>query len=172
VRTAVAVVAFLLSLFSGISPAQNLLTPKSVVIFLDDLHIDFQNTPKLRTGFKQATQRLLAAGRQVAMVSDGPSDVSIRPTNDGTALSQIANRIAGAGLKPTETANPSPTVAADVKRREATAEETLQSILRSPGIDAILYVTERQMQPIAAAIPIVMTRPEGMEAAVAELFSR
>jgi hypothetical protein len=59
-----------------------------------------------------------------------------------------------------------------MKRREAIAQETLQSILRSPGIDAILYVTERQMQAIAAAIPIVITRPEGMEAAVAELFSR
>ena len=111
-------------------------------------------------------------GRAVAIVSDGASSVSIRPTNDGTALSQIANRISGGGLKPTETANQTPTVAADLKRREAIAEETLQSILRSPGIAAVPYVTERQMQPIPAAIPIVITRSEGMEAAVAELFSR
>ena len=101
-----------------------------------------------------------------------PSSVSIRPTHDGTPLSQIANRIFGASLKSIETANPTPTVAADMKRRETIAEETLQSILRSPGIDAILYVTERQLQPIAAAVPIVVTRPEGMDAAIVELLAR
>jgi len=146
--------------------------PRAVVIFLDDFHIDFQNTPKLRTGFKRATERLVAAGRAVAVVSDGLSSVSIRPTNDSIALSQIANRISGGGLKSTETANPTPTVAADMKRREAIAEETLQGVLRTAGLEAILYVTERQWQPIAAAVPIVVTRPEGMDVAIVEVLSR
>ena len=146
--------------------------PRAVVIFLDDFHIDFQNTPNLRTGFKQGTARLLAAGRAVGVVSDGPSAVSTRPTNDSTVLSQIATRISGSGLKPGETTSPTPTVAADMKRREALAEETLQGVLRVAGLQAILYVTERQLQPIAAAVPIVVTRPEGIDAAIVELLSR
>ena len=144
----------------------------AVVIFLDDLHINFQSTPKLRTGLKQATSRLLAAGRAVAIVSDGTSSISIRPTNDTTALSQIANRISGGGLKPSETTNPTSAISAEMKRRVAMADETLQSVLRVDGVEAILYVTERQLQPIAAAVPIVVTRPEEMDGAVGELLSR
>ena len=97
------IVAIVASLFSSPAFGQDGNAPKSVVIFLDDFHIDFRNTPK---------------------------------------------------------------------RREALAEETLQSVLRVAGVEAILYVTERQMQPFAAAVPIIVTPPEGMDAAVAELLSR
>ena len=38
----------------------------TVLIFLDDLHIEFRNTPRLRAGLRQATERLLAAGRTIA----------------------------------------------------------------------------------------------------------
>jgi hypothetical protein len=59
-----------------------------------------------------------------------------------------------------------------MKRREALAEETLLSVLRLAGIEAIVYVTERQMPPRAAAVPIIVTRPEGMDVAIADLLSR
>ena len=166
------ILAAVASLFTSATMGQDRITPRPVLIFLDDLHIEFQNTPKLRTGFLRATERLLAAGRTVAIVSDGSSSVSIRPTNDATALSQIANRISGGGLKPSETTSPTPDITAEMKRRVAIAGETLQSVLRVEGLEAILYVTEGQTEPKSAGIPILMTRPEGMEAAVAELLSR
>jgi len=165
-------IAVLAAPFTLPAMGQDRPTPSAVMIFLDDFHIAFQSTPGLRTGFKGATSRLLAAGRVVAVVSDGPSSVSIRQTNDPTALSLIANRIMGSGLKPSERTDPSPAMTSEMKRREAIADETLQSVLHVEGLGAILYVTERQMQPIVAAIPVVMTRPGGMEEAVAELLRR
>jgi len=143
----------------------------TVLIFLDDLHIDFKSTPSLRTGIIHATDRVLAAGRTIAMVSDGTSSVAIRPATERTPLLQVANRISGAGLKPSETANPTPAIAADVRRREAAAEMTFQSAVGAIRLTGIIYVTERSTQPPAVSIPIVVTRPEGMDAAVAELLS-
>jgi len=51
------------------------------------------------------------------------------------------------------------------------AEARLESSLSVVGFEGIVYVTERQMQPIAATIPVVITRPEAMDAAVAQLLS-
>lgn len=144
---------------------------RTVLVFLDDLHIDFQNTPKLRTGIVHATDRLLAAGRTVAVVSDGTSEVTIRPTTDRTLLLQVANRISGGGLKPSETANPTPAITADVRRREREADMTLQDALSAFPVEGIVYVTERPAQPAGVAVRIVVTRPEGMDAAVAELLT-
>jgi hypothetical protein len=59
---AVTVVAFPVSLFSGVLAAQNRPAPKSVVIFLDDFHIDFQNTPKLRTGIQTSDGAIVGSG--------------------------------------------------------------------------------------------------------------
>jgi len=143
----------------------------TVLIFLDDLHIDFRNTPRLRTGIIQATERLLAAGRTIAMVSDGASSVAIRPTNERTTLLQAANRISGVGLKASETANPTPAITADMRRREVDAETTFRNAVTGLRLAGIVYVTERTAQPAGVSIPIVMTRPEGMDAAAAEILS-
>jgi hypothetical protein len=144
---------------------------RTVLLFLDDLHIDFQNTPKLRTGIVHTTDRLLAAGRTVAVVSDGASEVTIRPTTDRTLLLQVANRIAGGGLKASETANPTPAITADVRRRVAEADMIFQNALSAFPVAGIVYVTERPAQPAGVAVRIVVTRPEGMDAAVAQLLT-
>jgi hypothetical protein len=143
----------------------------TVLIFLDDLHIEFRNTPRLRTGLRQATERLLAAGRPITMVSDGPSSVSIRATTETTVLLPIANRISGSGLKPSETENPTPTITAEMRRRELEAETTFQDAVRAAPLAGIVYVTEREIPPLAVSVPLVVTRPEGMDAAVAQLLS-
>ena len=142
----------------------------TVLIFLDDLHIEFRSTPRLRTGLRQATERLLAAGRSIAMVSDGSSSVSIRATIETTVLLPVANRISGSGLKPSETENPTPTTTAEMRRRESVAETTLRDAAAFP-LAGIVYVTERQTPPLAVSVPIVVTRPDGMDAAVAQLLS-
>lgn len=144
---------------------------RTVLFFIDDLHIEFRNTPRLRTGMRQATERLLGAGGAVAVISDGGSSITIRPTHESAPLLQVANRIAGGGLRADETASPTPAITADMKRRESVADATFQSTLTMEGLEGILYVTERQMQPIQGTIPVVVTRPEGMDAAVAQLLS-
>jgi hypothetical protein len=165
------ILAALMSLLTSPTMGQDRPAPRSVVIFIDDFYIQFQNTPTLRRGVLQAVARLLAAGRLVGMASDGPSSISVPLTSDSGRLLAVANRLSGSGLRADVTADPTPAITADLKRRETIADETLQSLLRYTGIDAILYVTERQIQPISAAIPIVITRPKGMEAAVAEFLS-
>lgn len=100
------IIAAIASLVASVALGQD--ANRTVLIFLDDLHIEFRNTPRLRTGLHQATERLLTAGRPIAMVSDGPSSISIRATTEATLLLPVANRISGSGLKPSETQNPTP----------------------------------------------------------------
>jgi len=147
-------------------------TARTVLVFFDDLHIEFANTGRLRTGVRQATERLLAAGRTVAMVSDGRSSVAIRPTNESATLLQVANRITGGGLKASEIADPTPAITADINRRDTVAQAAFRDVLTSIPLTGILYVTEREIQPTGVTIPIVITRPEGMDAAVIALLSR
>ena len=158
---------------SADTSGQDRATPQTVLLFIDDLHIGFASTPKLRTGVRQATERLLASGRSVALVSDGTSSVVIQATTDTTPLSDVARKITGAGLKPSEIANPTPAVAADMARRESTAQTVLQRTIAAMRPDAVIYVTERQPQPtVVATIPVVVTRPEAMEAAAVAPPSR
>ena len=90
--------------------------------------------------------------------------------HQSATLVQLANRIAGGGLRPEETVDPTPSIIADMKRREALADTTWQSVLTTAGVGGILYVTERQVQPTTGSVRVVVTRPEGMDAAAAELL--
>lgn len=135
------IIAAIASLVASVALGQD--ANRTVLIFLDDLHIEFRNTPRLRTGLHQATERLLTAGRPIAMVSDGPSSISIRATTEATLLLPVANRISGSGLKPSETQNPTPTITVERRRRESDAETTFQDAVRAAPLAGIVYVTER-----------------------------
>jgi hypothetical protein len=168
---AACIVAALGSLVASVTFGQDTNANRTVLIFLDDLHIEFRNTPSLRTGIHRAIERLLAAGRAIAIISDGPSSVAIRPTIESAPLLQVANRITGGGLTASDVANPTPAITADIMRRQAVAGQTFQSSLSAVRLEGILYVTERQTGPTPVSTPFVITRPEGMDAAVAELLS-
>ena len=114
----VCILAIITTLGSSIGFGQDANSKGAVLIFLDDLHIEFRNTPRLRTGLRQAVERVLAAGRDVAIVSDGPSSVAVRPTKERALLLPVANRISGGGLKAEEMADPTPATAADIRQRE------------------------------------------------------
>src|SRR3954470_12157718 len=134
-------------LFSGAVRGQDRAERNVVLLFVDDLHIDFANTPRLRTGVRQATERLLASGRSVGLVSDGASSILIQPTNEPTPFLDVARRIAGSGLKRSELDNPTPALWADVARREATAQTILRRTTEAMRPDVVLYVTGRDTQP-------------------------
>lgn len=153
--------------------AQDRATPKAVVVFLDDFHILFRDTPRLRTAMKRIRERLMTAGWSFAMVSDGPSSISIPLTTDPTILLGFENRVSGSGLTPEELANSTPDTEREIARRDRIARETLQSVAANfqdsaatVQLRAVLYITQRAFIPTGLTIPVVVTKPEGVEAAL------
>jgi VWFA-related protein len=72
------------------------------LLFVDDLHMDFQQTPRIRELFRKMLKNLIHDGDMWGMVSTGTSSISIDLTYDRALLDDAINRISGNGLKPTE----------------------------------------------------------------------
>lgn len=72
------------------------------LIFVDDLHLDFRNTGRLRTLVRTILQDLPAEGEAVAMFASGPSRVSITPTTDRALLDNEVRKLTGNGLRPAD----------------------------------------------------------------------
>ena len=70
------------------------------LIFVDDFHLDFRNTGRIRELFKRITKELIHEGDMFGIVSTGPSSLSIDPTYDLKRLDQAINKITGSGLAP------------------------------------------------------------------------
>src|SRR5881227_846922 len=70
------------------------------LFFVDDLHMDFHNTGRIRDLFKRIEKNLLHDGDQWAMVSSGPSSIAIDMTYDRNRFEEAIKKIAGNGLKP------------------------------------------------------------------------
>ena len=72
------------------------------LILVDDLHMDFRNTGRIRDLFKKISKELVHDGDMFAIVSTGPSSIAIDATYDRKRLDEAINKISGAGLKPDE----------------------------------------------------------------------
>jgi VWFA-related protein len=72
------------------------------IIFIDDLHLDFENTGRIRALFHQISEELIHDGDMFAVLSTGTSSIEIDPTYDRKRLAEAENKIAGGGLKPNE----------------------------------------------------------------------
>ena len=72
------------------------------IIFVDDLHLDFRNTGRIRDLFKRIATELVHEGDMFSVVSTGPSSIEIQPTYDRRRLEEARNKITGGGLKPQE----------------------------------------------------------------------
>jgi VWFA-related protein len=72
------------------------------LIFVDDLHLDFRNTPRIRDLFKKIGKELIHDGDMFGIVSSGPSSIAIDMTYDRKRIDEAANKIAGNGLKPSD----------------------------------------------------------------------
>jgi VWFA-related protein len=70
------------------------------MIFVDDLHLDFRNTGRIRELFKKISKELIHEGDMFGIVSTGPSSLSIELTYDRKRLDQAINKITGSGLAP------------------------------------------------------------------------
>ena len=70
------------------------------LIFVDDLHLDFRNTGRIRDLFKKISKELIHEGDMFGIVSTGPSSISIDLTYDRKRLDQAITKITGSGLAP------------------------------------------------------------------------
>ena len=72
------------------------------LIFVDDLHLDFRNTGRIRDLFKKISKELIHDGDMFGIVSTGPSSIAIDLTYDRKRLDEALDKISGAGLKPSD----------------------------------------------------------------------
>jgi len=72
------------------------------IFFLDDLHLDFRNTGRIRELMKKIRQQLVHEGDLFGIVSTGPSSIAIDMTYDLKRLDEAMNKISGAGLRPSD----------------------------------------------------------------------
>src|SRR5688572_20033794 len=72
------------------------------LIIVDDLHLDFRNTGRIRDLFKRVARTLVHEGDMFSIVSTGPSSLAIDPTYDRKVLDEAIKKITGNGLKPSD----------------------------------------------------------------------
>jgi VWFA-related protein len=72
------------------------------LLFVDDLHMDFRNTGRIRDLFKKISKELIHQDDMFGIVSTGPSSIAVDMTYDHKRLDEAINKIAGNGLKPDE----------------------------------------------------------------------
>ncbi len=75
------------------------------LFFVDDLHLQFQNTGRIRQLFKKVGQNLIHEGDLFGIVSSGPSSISIDMTYDRRRLEDAINKMTGSGMKPSDIIN-------------------------------------------------------------------
>jgi VWFA-related protein len=72
------------------------------LIFVDDLHLDFRNTGRIRDLFKRISKNLVHDGDMFGIVSTGPSSLAIDLTYDRQVLDSAIKKITGNGLRPND----------------------------------------------------------------------
>ncbi|HMF96711.1 MAG TPA: VWA domain-containing protein, partial [Vicinamibacterales bacterium] len=75
------------------------------LFFVDDLHLQFHNTGRVRELFKKISKELVHDGDMFGIVSSGPSSIAVDMTYDRSRLDEAIKKIAGNELKPTDIIN-------------------------------------------------------------------
>src|SRR6266705_1901418 len=87
------------------SRPRNDVSGRIFLFFVDDLHLQFHNTGRVRDLFKRISKELVHDGDMFGIVSSGPSSIAIDMTYDKTRLDEAIKKIAGSELKPTDIIN-------------------------------------------------------------------
>src|SRR5438034_1638745 len=72
------------------------------LFFVDDLHLQFHNTGRVRDLFKRISKELVHDGDMFGIVSSGPSSIAVDMTYDKSRLDESIKKIAGSELKPSD----------------------------------------------------------------------
>src|SRR5262245_2295088 len=104
-----------------------------ICFVVDDLHLDFRNTPRIRSLFKKMGDQLVHEGDLFGIVSTGTSSIAIDLTYDRSRIPEAANRITGGGMRPSEIVQQSAygETPAEVTHRAHVAFETALDLLRN-----------------------------------------
>jgi VWFA-related protein len=104
-----------------------------LLLFVDDLHLDFRNTGRIRDLFKKIATTLVHEGDLFGVVSTGPSSLAIDLTYDRRRLDEAIKRISGSGLKPSDILQAPETAdgPSEVKYRAHVAFSTAYDILQN-----------------------------------------
>ena len=103
------------------------------VFFVDDQHLQFHNTARVRQLFEKISKDLVHDGDMFGIVSSGPSSLSVQMTYDRNRLQEAIKKITGNELKPDEIINgPSgPGGPSEVRYRAHVAFSTVEETLRN-----------------------------------------
>jgi VWFA-related protein len=102
------------------------------LFFVDDLHLQFHNTGRVRELFKKISKELVHEGDMFGIVSSGPSSIAVDMTYDRSRLDEAIKKIAGNELKPTDIIN-GPSGAegpSEVRYRAHVAFSTVDDVLK------------------------------------------
>jgi len=104
------------------------------VFFVDDLHVQFGSTARVRELFKKISKQLIHDGDLFGIVSSGPSSISVQMTYDKRRLDEAINKMTGAELKPEEIIDQSgtaPGAPSEVRYRVGVAFKTVYDLLQN-----------------------------------------
>jgi len=103
------------------------------LIFVDDLHLDFRGTGRVKQLFKKIADTLVHDGDMFGIVSTGPSSIAIDMTYDRRRLDEAMRKISGSGLKPSDilSAPEGAEGPSEVRYRAHVAFSTASDILRN-----------------------------------------
>jgi len=101
------------------------------LFFVDDLHVQFAHSGRVRDLFKRIAKNLVHEGDLFGIVSSGPSSISIDMTYDRRRLDEAIAKMTGDGLKPSEIINGSSGAQgpAEIRYREQVAFKTMSEAL-------------------------------------------
>ena len=104
-----------------------------LLFFVDDLHLDFANTARLKQLFQKIAKELVHEGDMFGVVSTGTSSIAIDLTYDRKRLDEAINKMMGGALKPSEIiqASSGPNGPAELRYRAHVAFSTAYDVVRN-----------------------------------------
>lgn len=113
--------------------ARNDVSGRIFVFFVDDQHLQFHNTGRVRELFQNISKTLLKEGDMWGMVSSGPSSISIQMTYDKNRMQEAIKKITGNELKPQDIINggSGPGGPSEIRYRARVAFSTVEDTLRN-----------------------------------------
>jgi hypothetical protein len=154
-RVALVAVALAGLLAAPVATQQPAKTGRDVLVFIDDLHLDFRLTPRMRDLLKRLLLTgAIREGDRVGVVSTGYSSISEAPTLDRSVIESVINRVTGGGFRPEEVLEAiSPTGDdREVRKRAHVSLTTAYDAIRSfgrltAGRRAVIYVSNGHRLP-------------------------
>jgi VWFA-related protein len=103
------------------------------LFFVDDLHLQFANSGRVRELFKKVAKELVHEGDLFGIVSSGPSSIAIDMTYDRKRLDEAISKMTGDGLKPSDVINSGSGAQGppEIRYRAQVAFKTMDEALRN-----------------------------------------